>query len=257
MRALVCELPTKLDPEGSDWSDLVKRITQQEANYVVLGEAPFGSWLPADPVYSQTKADQWVSLHESALESIGRIAPVVISSRPVHAGYRIANEAFAMVDGTYVALHQKHYFPEEEGFFEQTWFTTAHPGFEVHELAGVPTGVSLCTENMFNEWARRYGRLGAHVLAAPRTSGVSTSKWEIALAMAAAVSGSYVLSSNRRGTDGGCTFGGAALIYAPGGELLAKTSAEQPLATVELDFDLVRQAQQDWPCNVPEIAPFQ
>jgi len=254
MRALVCELPANLDPTGSDWSDLVEAMTRQQANYVVLGEAPFGPWLPADPEYSKAKADLWVSLHESALEAIGRIAPVVISSRPVRAGDRIANEAYAMVDGTYVALHHKHYFPEEPGFFEQTWFTTARAGFDVHELGGVPTGVSLCTENMFNEWARRYGRLGAYVLAAPRTSGLSTSKWQIALAMAAAVSGSYVLSSNRRGTDGDCTFGGAGFIYAPGGELLAKTTAEQPLAAVELNFDLVREAQKDWPCNVPEIS---
>ncbi|QXI45396.1 hypothetical protein HU734_011815 [Pseudomonas wayambapalatensis] len=73
-----------------------------------------------------------------------------------------------MLDATgYRFVHQKHFFPEEPGFHEQTWFTTAKPGFDVIEVGKLKLGVLLCTKLMFNERARHYGRDGPDLIASP------------------------------------------------------------------------------------------
>jgi N-carbamoylputrescine amidase len=89
----------------------------------------------------------------------------------------------------------------------------------VVEHRGLRIGVLLYTELMFNEWARHYRRQGAHVIVVPRASGAS-GKWDTA-AMAAIVSGCYVLSSNRASqvNDPDSSFGGRGFVYSPTGEL--------------------------------------
>jgi predicted amidohydrolase len=48
-------------------------------------------------------------------------------------------------------------------------------------------------------------------------------------------------------------FGGEGFVYAPTGELIAQTSAVDPVAIVEIDLELVKEAQADYPCYVPEL----
>ena len=128
------------------------------------------------------------------------------------------------------------------------------PGFDVVEYRGLRIGVLLCTELMFNEWARHYRRQGAHVIVVPRASGASR-KWDTAAAMAAIVSGCYVLSSNRapRANDSASTFGGRGFVYSPTGELLAETSPSKPLVTIDVDVTRVAGAQRGYPCYVHEL----
>ena len=117
----------------------------------------------------------------------------------------------------------------------------------------------LCTELMFNEWARHYRRRGAHVIVVPRASAASVANWHVAARMAAIVSGCYVLSSNRVSSqlercNAEPLFGGVGFAYSPTGELLHETSAELPFAVVQIELDRVRHAQRNYPCNVPELA---
>jgi N-carbamoylputrescine amidase len=58
-------------------------------------------------------------------------------------------------------------------------------------VLGVRVGVLLCTEAMFNERARAYGREGAELIVIPRASGRDIEPWKIAGAMASLVSGAY------------------------------------------------------------------
>jgi len=107
---------------------------------------------------------------------------------------------------------------------------------------------------MFNEWARHYRRQGAHVIAVPRASGASQ-KWYTAAAMAAIVSGCYVLSSNRAPAehDQELNFAGRGFAFSPAGELLAETSPSNPLVSVEIDVARVAEAQRSYPCYVREL----
>lgn len=158
-----------------------------------------------------------------ALDAQARLdVPAVLSSRPLLANGRLVNEAFVLDATGYRFVHQKHFFPEEPGFHEQTWFTTAKPGFDVIEVGTLKLGVLLCTKLMFNERARHYGRDGADLIAVPRASGTDCRYWDCAAAMAAIVSGAYVISANRSGqTAQGQRFGGHSMAYSTSGQPLA------------------------------------
>jgi N-carbamoylputrescine amidase len=124
----------------------------------------------------------------------------------------------------------------------------------VAEVQGVKVGVLLCTDAMFNERARAYGRQKASLIAIPRASGMNFESWQIAGAMASLVSGAYVVSSNRVGiSKEGTQFGGGGYAYAPGGKLLATTDATHRIRIIELDPKVVAAAQDEYPCYVAEI----
>ena len=197
-----------------------------------------------------------IQAHGTSLAAIGDLPAAVVSSRPVRAGDRLANEAFLMAEGEYQALHHKHYFPQEPGYFEASWFRPTRPGFDVGEYRGLRIGVLLCTELMFTEWARHYRRQGAQVIVVPRASGSTTIHWDAAARMAAIVSGCYVLSSNRFSRAAGAEpqFGGRGFAYSPAGKLIGETSESQPFFCVNIDKALVADAQRSYPCYVRELA---
>lgn len=255
----VCQLPDGLLPHHSAWRDFVRRVESERPHILLLNELPFGPWLPREDSFDAESAAASLVVHETALRAIERLPAAVIGSRPVRATDKLANEAFLLSDGRYAAIHHKQYFPEEAGFFEDTWYAAAKPGFDVIEHRGIRIGVLLCTELMFTEWARHYRRQGAQLIVAPRASGASMRHWHASARMAAIVSGCYVLSSNRASPAGGSAplFGGKGFIYSPTGNLLGMTSADRPLLTLGINLSLVADAQRRYPCNVREIAmPF-
>jgi len=126
--------------------------------------------------------------------------------------------------------------------------------FGVAEVLGLKLGVLVCTEAMFNEHARAYGKQQASLLVVPRASGTNIEPWTIAGAMASLVSGAYVVSSNRIGrSKGGTEFGGGGFAYAPQGQLVAVTTSVNPVGTLELDPKEAAFAQRSYPCYVPEL----
>ena len=151
-------------------------------------------------------------------------------------------------------LHRKQYFPNEPGWFESEWYSGDGSGFSVADVLGIKIGVLICTEAMFNERARAYGKQKASLIVVPRASGVDIKSWKIAGAMAALVSGAYVASSNRVGrARGGTRFGGGGFAYAPHGRLVAVTMRARPVQTFELDPRMSTFAQRAYPCYVPEL----
>ena len=256
MKLAVCQLPDGLSIDHPAWADLLRRIEKDRPDITVLNEMPFGSWLATRDTFDPGLATASVRDHESALANLHEMSTAVLSSRPVRGPHKLSNEAFLIADGRYQAIHHKHFFPQEPGFFEDAWFAPQLHGFDVVEHRGLRIGVLLCTELMFNEWARHYRRQGAHVIAVPRASG-SSRKWDTAAAIAAIVSGCYVLSSNRASPadDPNSNFAGRGFVYSPTGELLAETSPSMPLVSIDVDVTRVAEAQSAYPCYVRELPP--
>jgi N-carbamoylputrescine amidase len=258
LKFTVCQLPTNLSPEQPAWADFARRIEHAQPDIALLNEMPFGAWIASEATFDSDRATASVEAHESALPALRKLPTAVLGSRPVQGKDKLCNEAFLLADGVYKPVHHKHYFPQEEGFFEESWFALQRPGFDVTEYRGLRIGVLLCTELMFTEWARHYRRQGAHVIVSPRASGNSMRRWDAAARMAAVVSGCYVLSSNRVSPDvsagnAGQHFGGHGFAYSPVGELLSETSEAAPLLSVHIDVELVAEAQSNYPCNVREL----
>jgi N-carbamoylputrescine amidase len=255
MKIAICQLPDGLAHDSMAWTRFVRRVARAQPDVTLLNELPFGPWTAREPHVDAHLAARSIDAHEAALPALSRLPGAVIGSRPIGAGDKLANEGFLLAGGRYRAVHQKQYFPHEEGFFEAAWFVARHAGFKSFEHAGLRFGMLLCTELMFNEWARHYRRLGVHVIVVPRASGIATEAWHTAARMAAIVSGCYVLSSNRVSPhpDEAPLFGGAGFGYSPTGELVQETSDGLPLAVVQIDRHLVERTQRGYPCYVREL----
>ena len=254
MRIAFCELPDGTEPRGASWARFSERVAAEAPDLMVMNELPFGPWLAAAPEVDAARAAASVELHEGGVAALRALeARAVVTSAPVLSGGRLVNEASLVETAGSRFVHQKHYFPDEPGFYEARWFSTTRPGFEPVRVGELVVGVLLCSELMFNEWARHYRRRGANVIAVPRASGSSHARWKTAAAMAAIVSGCYVVSSNRAGGEVG--FGGRGFAFAPSGDLIAETSAETPVRGIEVDLAKVSRAQASYPCYLRELPP--
>lgn len=255
LRIAFVEWPDNLSTNHPRWRELKEAVAAARPDILVTNEMPFGPWIAEGAVFSQNEAALSVSAHEKGIEGLISLGiPAVISSRPVWNGIRLANEAFVLENGVVRPLHRKQYFPNESGWFESEWYAGDDSGFALAEVLGIKAGVLVCTEVMFNERARAYGKQGASLVVVPRASGVDQESWKIAGAMAALVSGAYVVSSNRVGrSKGGTVFGGGGFAFAPGGKLLAVTTAVNFVQALELDPEISVRARREYPCYVPEL----
>ena len=247
--------PEELAPSGVAWDRIRHDVAAAQVDLLVTNEMPFGTWLPESTTFDKTAADRWVDLHSEALEALSKLeVSTIISSRPVWSNERLANEAFLLQHGTYRYLHQKKYFPQQEGVYEESWFEHGKPGFDVIDTGLLKVGVLLCTELFFNEHARAYGRAGADLIVAPRSSGMIFHRWKVAGQMAAIVSGAYVVSSNRYGTaKHGQQFGGKSFAISPEGNLLGETNEQASLAVVSIDLKVANGQKTQYPCYVKEL----
>jgi N-carbamoylputrescine amidase len=253
----VCEIPSGVVAGDEVWRQFAGEVRRLRPDILLLNEMPFGSWLAA----SATKDDQALRdsqrLHEEGVARFPDLGvPLILGTYPTFERGHSVNQAFTWeANAGLVPVHTKQYFPDEAGFYEARWFERGETHFRLADLHGLKVGFMICSELMFNEWARYYGRQGAHVIAVPRATGPrSWRRWQTALAMAAIVSGCYVVSSNRCGVDrSGQEFGGRGAIFDPQGDLIVETSTQQPVAVVELDMDRVVQAQKSYPCYIAEL----
>ena len=255
LRIAFVEWPEAFSPDSAQWSGLKQSVPAARPDILVTNELPFGPWLAEGAAFSEDHAHLSIHAHVVGFEAMVELGvPAIISSRPVWNGKRLANEAFVLENGVIRPLHRKQYFPNEPGWLESEWYAGDDSGFSVAEVLGIKVGVLLCTEAMFNEHARAYGKQQASLIVVPRASGRNLEPWKIAGAMAAVVSGAYVVSSNRAGRSaGGTQFGGGGFAYAPQGRLLAVTTLANPLQVFELDQEVSAQAQREYPCYVPEL----
>jgi N-carbamoylputrescine amidase len=239
------------------WNGLVDRCESAEPDILLLNEMPFGPWISVgqkrDSEILKTSQQQ----HREGMKRLNELGTyAVLGTYPLCEASLSINQAFVWTPlARLAAVHTKQFFPDEGGFFEARWFDRGKKRFEVKNAGGLGVGFLICTDVMFNEWARHYGRNGAHLIAVPRTTPVgSEERWKTMCSAAAIVSGCYVASSNRAGIDeSGLEFAGKGWIFGPSGQMIVETSPEEPVVCAELDLSLVQKAQGEYPCYVEEI----
>jgi predicted amidohydrolase len=257
MRLAVCEASSHMIHADDGWTQLTDQCGKERPDLLLLNEMPFGSWVSASPDPNREELLISHNLHDHGLDHLSDFSvPVVLGTRPTFEQDRSVNQAFVWRrDGELEAVHTKQFFPNEPGYYEARWFERGALRFGIASASGVRVGFLTCTDVMFLEWARYYGRRGAHLICVPRAAPApSLKRWKAVISTAAIVSGCYVASSNRVGTDtGGQEFGGGGWIFDPAGDLMAETSARHPVATAELDLELVERAKQGYPAYVVDL----
>ena len=254
MKVTVCQLSTELDKFENHWKQLVKHTNQHGSDLVLLPEMSFYPWicsLQAVDVQLWENAIESHNLWNQKLPELG--VDFVIGTRPV-----IHPESNKRYNTGYVwsanlgiqDLHEKVYLPDEEGFWEATWYDRGKKSFQVFSLGGITIGFSICTELWFMEHAREYAKQGIHFLVCPRATPLETvDKWVAGGRAAAVISGAFCISSNHQGMalDNETILGGVGWIIDPEGNVLEKTDDHNPFKTLEIDIDIAERAKSTYP----------
>jgi N-carbamoylputrescine amidase len=249
------EMPDGLEPRGGAWDHFAGTVASSRPDILVMNEMPFGRWLAQKTKFSIEDATRSIEIHDAGTAALAALnLPAIITSRPTMRSDRLVNEAILIEHGKIRSLHTKSYFPEEPGWFEASWFSRGEADFDIYSICGLNVGVLICTELMFNEHARRYGRDGADLIVVPRATGAAHEHWITAGKMASIVSGSYVVSSNRVGhLEDGPRFGGRGFAIGPEGNLIELTASDSPIGLFEIDAQLSAHQRQEYPCYVAEL----
>lgn len=257
MRATVCEI--RNDPIGleRDWAALVRHVKTEKSDLVLLPEMPFYDWVTRT---HQVDPDMWqksVMAHDYWMQKLPELSvSIVIGSRPVtHHGRRL-NQGFIWESKSgYTPSHFKYYLPDEDGFWENSWYERGERDFCLLQCKGVKVGFLICTELWFSLHAREYAKEGIQVLVCPRaTPKGSVDKWIAGGRTAAVISGAFCLSSNFSGPNTkDIEFGGAGWIIEPEeGSVLGVTSHKRPFLTLDINLEEADKAKHTYPRYVAD-----
>lgn len=255
MRVTVCELRDDIQGFNDDWNALVRHVRDQRSKLVLLPEMPFHPWLARIRPYDEKVWQDAVEAHNRWLERLSELAPAtVISSRPVNLNGKRLNEGYAWNQSHgYSPVHHKYYLPDDEGFWEASWYHRGDGEFTQIELDSHKLGMLICTEMWFMHRARAYGKAGVHVVAVPRATGrLTREKWLVGGRSSSVISGAFTLSSNHVSDDPNVNLGGFGWIVGVNGDVLGTTSRERPIVTVDIDLADAEAAKKTYPRYVPD-----
>ena len=257
MKVTVCQLDNRADQLESTLTALQSHIENQASEFLLLPEMCFHDWLAADP---EPDATRWQTAVEEHLRRIGELrhfgVAAALGTRPIVLdGGQRRNQAWLWTDSAgMTAVHDKVYLPDEARYWEARWYARGEPRFETCSALGLTIGVLICTEMWYLEWARHFARADAELLCIPRvTPHASVEKWLAGGQTAAVCAGAWCLSSNlwhppNQRTD--C--GGLGWITSPEGDVLARTSEDDPFVTRDIDIEFARLSKSTYPRYVIE-----
>jgi predicted amidohydrolase len=251
MRVTVCELGDEPNAFARDWNRLVTHVKAQRSELVLLPEMPFCSWFATTPAFDERAWQSAVAAHDAWQTRLIELAPaIVLGTRPVNCDGRRLNEGFSWFEETgYTIAHHKYHLPNEDGFWEASWYQPGDGSFTPLKCAGAMIGFEICTELWAMENARLYGKEGVHIIVTPRaTPKASLDKWLVGGRATAMISGAFSLSSNHFSTEqDSLHLGGQGWIITPEGEVLGLTSHEQPFVTAEIELNAAEVAKSTYP----------
>jgi N-carbamoylputrescine amidase len=251
MNVTVCQLDDDPEQLQRDWQALAGHVAAARSDLVVLPEMPCAPWFAARRTYDPGTWQAAVDAHERWLDRLGELGDALVAgTRPVNTAHGRRNEAFLWSANTgYLTAHHKVYLPDDEGFWEASWYGRGQAQFAPVDAGGVRIGFLICTELWFFERARQLGQAGVHLLVTPRSTLFETrEKWLVGGRAAAVVSGAYQVSSNRtRRAAVAPRFGDWGWVIDPDGEVLGLTSTGQPCVTCEINLQQAEAAKLTYP----------
>jgi N-carbamoylputrescine amidase len=248
MRVTVCELPHEPSALAFAWSDLCQHTALHASELVLLPE-----FAMVEPVWEAGHFDRarWAAAEtasEAWLQRLGELrATYVVGTRPVSINEGRFNQGYIWsASRGLVSLRRKFFLPAEPGNWETSWFDRGDQAFPVYRAGPLSFGLNICTELWALDTYGAYAVRGVQVILAPRATGAATTaKWLAVGVVAAVRSGAFSLSSNR--VDAGGTCGGVGWIISPNGQVLAKTSSDEPFATIDIDIAASTASREEYP----------
>ena len=255
IRVAVGEMDAALLPGTQSWAGLGADLDRAKPDIFVLNELPFGPWLSARSSFDPGSWKQSVADHEAGIAALDELGvEIILGTRSVERQGRRCNEAFVWTRQEGIqAAHTKQHLPNTPpSYCETVWYEPGELQFQIVRAGPLRVGFLICTDVMFTEYARRYGRDAVHLIAVPRAMPVEAAHmFDVALQMAAISSGCYVASSNRNGQDpAGGLFEGRGCIVDPIGRTVAQSSQFDRVVVHEVSTEFVAWKQTYYPCDV-------
>jgi N-carbamoylputrescine amidase len=250
MRVTVCQLHDEPDAFDADWSALCAHARRERSELVLLPEMPFGRWFAVTRPFEGRRWREAIDAHRQSEPRLAELGvPAVIYTRPTERFDRRLNEANVVTAEGSRPVHDKRYLPDEEGYWEASWYEAGDGVFDSFVIGSATLGAQICTEMWMLDVSRQYGLRGTDIIAVPRvTPASSRERWLVGGRAAAIVSGAFCVSSNRCGISvAGDPFGGQGWIIGPDGDVLAITSDAEPFATRTLDLAQATSAKTTYP----------
>ena len=258
MIVTVCQIDNIPENFEKCFINLQKYLLTKQTDLLLLPEMPFSEWLAKDKNYDPGKWEKAVNEHKKRIESLSNFnAKNIIGTRPIiNNEGKFLNEAFLYEQSSkkIIPIHEKYYLPNDEGFWETSWYNKGNGKFIPFKIDGVLVSIQICTDMWFFHHAREFANQQVELLCVPRaTPYASLKKWTIGGKTAAMVSGAFCISSNLYNSIGnGADLGGIGWIISPEGEILNSTNPNRPFITMELDLNESRKAKKTYPRNVKE-----
>jgi N-carbamoylputrescine amidase len=251
MKVTVCELK---DHSRETFNRLKNHLEEKQSELLLLPEMPFSPWIFSSPQFNEDEWKKSLEAHHTHLEKMAELVPSCVTQvigsipREIPLISKRLNSCFhasLSKESPHWQIHFKHdkvYLPNDEGFYEASWYDYSQNDFVPFTInkSKIRAGVLICTELWFMEHAREYGEQGIQLLLNPRSTEKGTvDKWLTGGRAAAVISGAYCLSSNLSGGQG--------YIISPDGEVLGKTSEEEPFLSLDIDLSLADKAKKTYP----------
>lgn len=254
MRITVCQLGDTQDEFLASWYLLVDHVQKSNPDLVLLPEMPFYPWFVHKRQYDPEIWKKAVSAHEQSERFIQELSPAsVLGTKPINEGNRRYNQAFLWTpQSRFQAAHTKYHLPDEDGFWEKTWYHRGDGVFAPIPYLKAQIGFLICSDIWFFEHSRAYGKKGVHIIACPRATPKSTlDKWLAGGRTSAVVSGAFCISSNKF-SQHTPYLGGLGWVTDPEGHVMGVTSRKQPFLTAEIDPNLADHAKHTYPRYVSD-----
>lgn len=258
MKVTVCQIDNIPRNFKKCLNDLNTYLKNNNTDLLLFPEMAFSEWLAKDKNFDPKKWEKAVIDHDKTIESLSNFnAKYIIGTRPIiDSNDRFLNEAFLYEksSNSVKAIHKKYYLPNDEGFWEETWYTRGNGKFTPFKINNILAGLQICTDMWFFHHAREFANKKIDLLCIPRaTPYASLKKWTTGGKVAAMVSGSYCISSNLYNPIGiGADLGGIGWIISPDGEIINSTNPNRPFISLDLDLNKSKDAKKTYPRNVKE-----
>ncbi len=149
MKVTVCQIDCRPDYLDGALEGLAAHVAEEASDFLLVPEMCFSEWLAADPVPNASRWQNAVAAYATRIVRMSALnAKAVLGTRPIVLpdGSR-RNEAYVWTKETgAVPIHQKYYLPDEEGYYEHTWYERGPGTFDIARALGMRIGVQICTE---------------------------------------------------------------------------------------------------------------
>jgi N-carbamoylputrescine amidase len=246
-RIATCEFPDRADDAGAMWRRLEDQLAGTPVDLLVLPELAGVDSFWASPDFDEATWQRAVAIHARLGEKLKRIAAArIMGTRAADVDGLRWNENFLWKPETgLVPGRPKAWLPQQEGGWEVSWFDRGPQNILPQRDGELCFSELVCTEIMVSTAARRLGQAGVQLIAAPRATGPHP-RWEVATRMVAIAAGAFVVTANRRGG----TLTGGSWIVTPDGDILARTTEDNPIISLEIDLAAADAAKQIYPRNI-------